>query len=239
MTQGANHVVAQRRFRSARTLHAVAALGLVASLAVAGVADVASQVPLSRNPAEVRAGRLLYAAPGMGDPRFAETVILIIEHNRDGTAGVVINQPTEVSLRKALPDLPEARRSELSVYWGGPVQPEVTIALFREPGASQSSQRMLPGVYLSRDSEDLRAVLAAPRPDRNVRIYSGYAGWSRGQLASEMQKNQWLLDDGDASQVFAPDPTRLWERVHAILARLEARVISAAGDGGRGAAHLR
>ncbi len=204
-------------------MRAGAALGLVAGLACWGAAAVAAQVPLSRDPAQLRAGRLLYATPGMGDPRFAEAVVLLITHDREGSAGVVINQPSEVSLRKALPDLPEARRSELPVYWGGPVQPEVTIVLLREPGTGQRAERVLPGVYLSRDLDDLRAVLAAPRPDRAVRIYSGYAGWSPGQLASEMQKNQWVLDEGDAAQVFSPDPTRLWERVHAILARREAR----------------
>jgi putative transcriptional regulator len=127
-------------------------------------------------------------------------------------------------LHKALPAVPDARRSEVSVYWGGPVQPEASIVLLREAGASRRADRVLPGVYMSPDPDDLRAVLAAPRPDRAVRVYSGYAGWGPGQLASEVQKRQWVIDEADAALVFAPDPTRLWERVHAILARREARV---------------
>ena len=183
-----NAVTARPNALWGRARQAGAALGLVAGLASWGAATVASQVPLSRNPAQLQAGRVLYAAPGMGDPRFAETVILLIKHDREGTLGVVINHPSEVSLRKALPGLPDARRSELSVYWGGPVQPEASILLLREPGTSRRSERVLPGVYLSPDLEDLRAVLAAPRPDRAVRVYSGYAGWSHGQLASEIRK---------------------------------------------------
>ena len=200
------------------------ARSLAVIVALAGAALVASQPPLSRDPAQLRAGRLLYAVPMMGDPNFAQTVILLLKHSRDGSAGVVINQPSTVPLRKALPNLPDARRSELPVYWGGPVEPEGTIVLLREPGASGRSERVLSGVYLGTDVEDLRAALAAPRPDRAVRVYAGYAGWSPGQLESEMQKRQWVLDEADASLVFAPDPLELWERVHAILARREARV---------------
>jgi putative transcriptional regulator len=160
----------------------------------------------------------------MGDPRFAETVILLLEHGREGTLGVVINQPSDVPLHKAIPALPDARRSEVSVYWGGPVQPEQSIVLLREPGDSRLSKRVLPGVHMSPDLDDLRDVLAAPRPDRAVRVYSGYAGWGPGQLVAEMQKRQWVIDEGDADLVFAPDPTPLWERVHTILARREARM---------------
>ncbi|MBL8142504.1 MAG: YqgE/AlgH family protein [Acidobacteria bacterium] len=200
------------------------ARSLAVIVVLAGAALVASQPPLSRDPAQLRAGRLLYAVPMMGDSNFAQTVILLIKHGRDGSLGVVINQPSTVSLRKALPNIPDARRSELPVYWGGPVEPEGTIVLLREPGASGRSERVLPGVYLGTDVDDLRAALAAPRPDRAVRVYAGYAGRSPGQLETEMQKRQWVLDEADASLVFAPDPTELWERVHAILARREARV---------------
>ena len=198
---------------------------LAAALLLSGVAVGASQPAPSRDPAQLRPGRLLYATPGMGDPRFAETVILLLEHGRDGTLGVVINQPSDVPLHKAIPALPDARRSEVSVYWGGPVQPEQAIVLLREPGASRSSKRVLPGVHMSPDLDDLRDVLAAPRPDRAVRVYSGYAGWGPGQLVGEMQKRQWVIDEGDAALVFAPDPAPLWERVHAILARREARTV--------------
>jgi putative transcriptional regulator len=199
------------------------ARSLAVIVALAGAALVASQPPLSRDPAQLRAGRLLYAVPMMGDSNFAQTVILLIKHGRDGSLGVVINQPSTVSLRKAL-EPPGRAPIRTAGLLGGPVEPEGTIVLLREPGASGRSERVLSGVYLGTDVEDLRAALAAPRPDRAVRVYAGYAGWSPGQLESEMQKRQWVLDEADASLVFAPDPLELWERVHAILTRREARV---------------
>lgn len=194
----------------------------ITAVLLVNVCAIRGQAPLSRDPAQLRPGMLLYATPQMGDPRFAETVILVLKHGRDGTLGVVINQPSEVTLSKALPQLLEARRSEVPVHWGGPVQPEASIVLLKQPGASQRSDRILPGVYMTTDLEDLRAALDMPRPERDVRVYSGYAGWSRGQLASEMQKGQWVIDAGDAALVFAIDTTAMWERVHAILKRREA-----------------
>jgi putative transcriptional regulator len=188
------------------------------------VADVASVAPLNRDPARLKPGVFLYATPRMGDGRFRETVILILEHGDEGSIGVVVNQPSDTALRKAMPSVPEAIRSELPVYWGGPVQPQDFLVLLRDPGTGLRAKRVLAGVFLTANLEDLRSALAEPRPDRGVRVYAGYAGWSRGQLAMEIRRGQWVLDDADAASVFAADPTLLWEKVHAILAQSEARV---------------
>lgn len=197
---------------------------MAAGLLVWGaVAEVSSLAPLNRDPSRIQPGVFLYATPRMGDGRFRETVILILEHGEEGSIGVVVNQPSDTALRKALPNVLEALRSELPVYWGGPVQPKDFLVLLRDPGASSRARRVLPGVFLTANLDDLRTALAEPRPDRGVRVYAGYAGWSRGQLAMEIRRGQWVLDDADAASVFAADPTSLWEKVHAILAQREAR----------------
>jgi putative transcriptional regulator len=200
-----------------------AGAGLLAGLLVftAGAGAVA-QLPDSRDPARLRAGVFLYASPSMGDTNFSQTIVLLLDHGRGGSMGVVINQPTETSLRKVLPDLPEARRLEVPVYWGGPVQPEGVSVLLRNPRRVEGATQVLPGVYRTTELEVLREALDDQRPDRHVRVYTGYAGWSPGQLEREVRVGAWLLDRGEADAVFARDPESLWERVRDIARRVPA-----------------
>jgi putative transcriptional regulator len=220
----AQRVMPRRTLPRPHRVRRVAGAGLLAAL-VAPVAVIATlaQVPESRNPTRLRPGIFLYASPDIGDPRFVETIVLLLEHGAGGSAGVVVNQPSETQLRKVLPDMPEARRLELPVYWGGPVEPEGTVVLLRNPRRTSGTSVVLPEVHRTRELEALRAALEDPRPDRQVRVYSGYAGWSPGQLAEEVRLGAWLLDRADADAVFALDPAPLWNKVRSILKRREAR----------------
>jgi putative transcriptional regulator len=193
-----------------------------------------AQAPPSRDPARLRPGIFLYASPGIGDTRFIETVVLLLEHGPGGSAGVVVNQPSETQLRKVLPEMPAARRLEVPVYWGGPVEPGGMVVLLRNPRRTGGTSVVLPEVYRTTDLEALRAALEDVRPDRQVRVYSGYAGWSPGQLDREVRRGAWVLDRADADAVFALDPAPLWDKVHAILKRLEARSTGGRSTGRRG-----
>ena len=174
--------------------------------------------------ARLRPGLFLYAAPGVADSRFAESVVLLVRHGPEGSMGLVVNRPTEMPLREALEEVEEARGSTLHVYWGGPVQPEAILALVRAPSASPGAQAVLPDVHLTGDLADVRAALSGRDAAGRLRVYTGYAGWTAGQLAVEVRAGVWVLDRADAASVFAPDPSKLWPRVHDILNRLEARL---------------
>ena len=174
--------------------------------------------------ARLRPGLFLYAAPGVADPRFAESVVLLIRHGPEGSMGIVVNRPTDMPLQEALVEVAEARDSTLPVYWGGPVQPEAVLALVRAPSASSGAQMVLPDVHLTGDLADVRTALKGQDASGCLRVYTGYAGWSAGQLAVEVRAGVWVLDKADAASVFAADPWKLWLRVQDILKRLEVRL---------------
>jgi putative transcriptional regulator len=176
-----------------------------------------------RDPSLLRPGLFLYAAPGLRETRFAETVVLLIEHGPGGSMGLVVNRPMEIPLHRALDEVEEARGSELPVYWGGPVQPEAVLALVRTSRAGPAAKAVLAGVHLTGDLADVRAALAGKDPSGGLRVYSGYAGWTAGQLPDEVRAGVWVLDRADAASIFTPSPARLWPRVHLILDRLQVR----------------
>jgi putative transcriptional regulator len=198
-----------------------AAGALLACAVLSGQAARSSPEP---DEARLRAGVFLYAAPGALDPRFAESVVLLIRHGPDGSMGLVVNRPTDMPLQDALVDVAEARGSTLPVYWGGPVQPEAILALVRARSASEGAETVLPDVHLTGDLADVRAALKGEDAAGCLRVYTGYAGWAAGQLQVEVRAGAWVLDKADAASVFAPDPSKLWPRVQDILKRLEVRL---------------
>ena len=191
---------------------------LVAGLLFAGALPDRSP---DRDPSRLRPGLFLYAAPSLQEPRFAESVVLLIEHGLEGSMGLVVNRPTDVPLDKVLEGVTEARGSDHHLYWGGPVQPQAILALVRSPRPHPGARTVLPDVHLTGDLADVRAALAGRDPGGGLRVYSGYAGWAAGQLAAEIRAGAWVLDRADAGSVFALEPDKLWPRVHLILDRLQ------------------
>lgn len=201
------------------------AAGFVVWAALTGSADGASR---DRDPARLRPGLFLYAAPGLQEPRFAETVVLLIEHGSKGSMGLVVNRRTDTPLHDALDERAAAGAADLRVYWGGPVQPEAIFALLRSTPASGEGRVVVPEVHVTGSLDDVRAALAERDPRRRLRVYSGYAGWGAGQLAAELRGGSWVLERADADAVFAPQPELLWRKVFRLLERLEARAPHAA-----------
>jgi putative transcriptional regulator len=195
-----------------------------ALLACAVLSGAASGLSPDTDEARLRPGLFLYAAPGVADSHFAESVVLLVRHGPEGSMGLVVNRLTDMRLQEALNEVEEARGSKLPVYWGGPVQPEAILALVRAPSASAGAQAVLPDVHLTGDLADVRAALKGEDAAGRLRVYSGYAGWGAGQLAVEVRAGVWVLDKADAASVFAPDPSKLWLRVQDILKRLEVRL---------------
>jgi putative transcriptional regulator len=197
-----------------------AAAGLVTWAVLSGAAAGPSP---DRDPSRLRPGLFLYAAPGVKDSRFAESVVLLVQHGPEGSMGLVVNRPTDMPLHEALVKVEGARGSGLRVYWGGPVQPEAILALVRSSSPSPGAQTVLADVHLTGDLADVRAALSGEDPAGRLRVFTGCAGWTAGQLPAEVRAGVWVLDQADAASVFTPDPSTLWLRIHDILKRLEAR----------------
>lgn len=161
-------------------------------------------------PPDSRKGRLLVASPSLVDPNFRRAVVLMLEHSPDGALGVVLNRPTGLVAAEALPDriadlLPPA---EL-VHEGGPVQPEAVIVLadFVDPAHAPTLAVDTVGIV---DPEDVEGLTDRVR---TARAFGGYAGWSAGQLESELEAEAWIDAECAANDVFTDDPETLWSRV--------------------------
>ncbi len=149
------------------------------------------------------AGRLLVASTVLGDPNFDRTVVFMLQHDDEGALGLVLNRPTASSVHDVLPWIADALVEPGVVFVGGPVEPEVAIAL----ESTQASDRptALPGVGL--------ADVNRTDPVAPLRVYSGYSGWGGGQLEGELADGAWIVVGAEADDVFTHDPPGLWATV--------------------------
>lgn len=158
-----------------------------------------------------RRGRLLVAAPTLMDIHFRRTVVLMLEHSEEGALGLVLNRPTILTAREALPQpLAELVGDGEVVYQGGPVQPEAVILLADFIDPQRAASLAVDGVGVvdpAGDTEDL------PGLTRAVRAFGGYAGWGAGQLEGEIAEGAWIDAAAGAADVFTQDHERLWHTV--------------------------
>jgi putative transcriptional regulator len=153
-------------------------------------------------------GQLLIASPSLLDPNFRRTVILVTEHGEHGAAGLVLNRPSETAVEDAVPQLEWVADPGEPVYVGGPVEQNAVLVLaeFEDPEESPVPVFADLGFLALDEDADAAAV-------RRRRVFAGYAGWGGGQLESELERDDWIVEPAVPDDVFAHDPDGLWRTV--------------------------
>jgi putative transcriptional regulator len=157
-------------------------------------------------------GTLLVANPFLPDNNFRRTVVLITEHNDDGTVGFVINKPVELRISEVVNDFPDV---DCSLAYGGPVQLDTLHFLHCRPDLFDPCTPVTSdGVCWGGDFATLRVGLdtATLLPDE-VRFFVGYAGWAPAQLADEIANESWIVAPASRAVVFQQSPEQLWRSV--------------------------
>ncbi len=178
----------------------------------AGAPTAFARHPGVERQASLATGRLLVAARAMGDPRFAKTVVLIVDHDQDGTLGLVLNRRSEVRLGELVSGLAAQDGVGHRVYAGGPVGMDQILFLVRHPTQPEHAVRVIAGLYASGALHTLEAMLAAGKARNELHVYLGSAGWIPGQLAGEVARGDWHVAPGTLQDVFAEYPEALWTR---------------------------
>lgn len=159
-------------------------------------------------------GKFLVAMPGMGDPRFERSVILICAHSDEGAMGLIVNKPVqEVTFSGLLehlniPRAPEGR--DINVHFGGPVERGRGFVLHsRDYRGGAATLRITGGYGMTATLDVLEAIARGDGPHHAL-LALGYSGWGPGQLEGEIARNDWLTGDADSALVFAEDDTGKW-----------------------------
>jgi len=178
-----------------------------AALAVLGMA--ASACAQQNLPAN---GLFLIAKPGLIDPNFAKTVVLVTQTEDASTVGVIINRPTALRLSQFLSREFATQNYREPIYSGGPVMRQAIVAVYRTekvPGAA--AFHILKNIYLTMHSDNIKLLLGAPAAQ--YRLYAGFSGWAPRQLESEFTRDGWFVLPADEAMVFRESAEGLWEEL--------------------------
>jgi len=160
--------------------------------------------------------RLLVATPALADPNFDRAVVLLLDHDEEGSLGVVLNRPTPVGVGDILEGWAELTGEPGVVFQGGPVSLDSALGVAVVPGGANGEGtplgwRRVHGaiglVDLEAPPELLAPVLGS------LRIFAGYAGWGPGQLEDELAEGAWYVVESEPGDVSSPVPERLWREV--------------------------
>ncbi len=154
-------------------------------------------------------GHLLVASPHLPDPNFYRTVVLMIQHSDQGALGVVLNRPSQTTVREVISKVSNLScAADDSVGVGGPIEGPL-MAVHRLRSCSESE--VMSGVYFAQRRDHILKIVE--RPNSPYRLFSGYAGWGMGQLELELRIGGWLTVPGSVDYIFGTPTDQLWKKV--------------------------
>ena len=189
-------------------------LGFIVTAMLATVLSAALLVPPAASQRSSLAGQLLIAAPNMGDPRFYQTVVLLVLHDRNGAMGIVVNRPLDersfASVLEAVGESATGIAGSVRIFAGGPVQPELGFVL-HSADYHRGETIAIDGHLAMTSSREILRDIAKGRGPKQSLVAFGYAGWGPGQLDGELAQRSWFTTPADANLVFEEARDRVWE----------------------------
>jgi putative transcriptional regulator len=189
----------------------------------------------SKKPEDLAAGKLLVVPREAPDPRFAQSVVLLVRYDRSGALGLMINHRSAIPISRALTDIRGSDKRSDPIYLGGPVETTAVMALVRSQTEPGEASRIFDNLFLVTSKKGLEGALAAKTP-ADLHIYAGYCGWASGQLEGEIELGGWYIFDRNEADVFDARPDTLWSR---LVGRTELHIAVYGGGPGRNKPPLR
>lgn len=153
-------------------------------------------------------GVILISDPFLKDPNFSRSVVLLCEHNLDGSFGLVLNRPYDQHLNDFIPNLEDLN---IPVYHGGPVQPNTLHFVHNIPALISEGILITEDLYWGGKFDEVIECMRNKSLDLNrIKFFLGYSGWGVGQLNEEMEEKSWLTVDATPKLVFQTPANKIW-----------------------------
>ncbi|MBK5277707.1 MAG: YqgE/AlgH family protein [Bacteroidia bacterium] len=162
------------------------------------------------NRVKPRKGCILVSEPYLPDPNFERTIILLCEHNAEGSFGFVLNKPSHAKIEDVMESI---RNFDAQVYVGGPVQQD-TLHYLHRVHTLEDAVEVGDGIYWGGNFEQLNLMLLSKQlEETELKFFLGYSGWSQGQLEEELNANSWIVSDNvDEKLIFETNPEMMWQK---------------------------
>lgn len=153
---------------------------------------------------------VLIAEPGQNSQFFKRAIILLVEHNEEGTVGYVLNNLIDIKLDEIIPDFPNF---PAVVSIGGPVSPNSIHFIHTLGNLVPDTHQVSDGLFWGGDFDAVKVLIEKNKiTPRQIRFFIGYSGWGENQLDNELKENSWVVSELDVVQIMAGKDD-LWSRV--------------------------
>ncbi|MDN5204912.1 YqgE/AlgH family protein [Fulvivirgaceae bacterium BMA10] len=165
-----------------------------------------------RGNAKPKKGDLLISEPFLPDPNFERTVILMCEHNEEGSFGFVLNRPSVMQFDEVVEGIEDFKAT---LYVGGPVEQNTLHFIHRAGDIIEGGVEISEGLYWGGNFENLKILIETKQiPADDFKFFIGYSGWGSGQLVEELKANSWIIrQNATPKEIFDENPENLWREV--------------------------
>jgi len=170
-------------------------------------------------------GQLLIASPKLFDPNFFRSVVLLVQHTENGALGLVLNRPLEMTIASAWEQVSEMPCEATGfLHQGGPCDGPLMVV---HTDASIPEMPVIPDVFFTTDRDAIQQLVT--QNHSKMKFFVGYAGWSPGQLETELEDGGWLMVSAENKHIFETEedlwPALMREISDAMYANLNPKVI--------------
>lgn len=160
---------------------------------------------------EPGAGKILISEPFLQDFYFKRSVVLLAEHNEDGSFGLIVNKPIDVNFNEVVKDFPPF---DGTLYLGGPVKTDGLFYIHTKGELIAESLKIMEGLYWGGDIEQIKEMIRLQQLRAgDIRFFVGYSGWMSKQLARELSENAWIVSRTNRERLLFNDPVSLWNEI--------------------------
>ncbi|NCC72778.1 MAG: YqgE/AlgH family protein [Sphingobacteriia bacterium] len=166
-------------------------------------------IKIKTNNVKPAPGKILISEPFLYDYYFKRSVVLLAEHNNDGSFGVIINKPLLMSFEDVVKDFPDFSSK---IFLGGPVSTNSLFFIHTLGELINNSLKVTGGIYWGGDLEQVKTMITLGQlNENNIRFFIGYSGWSPKQLDMELKRDSWLVSELSDDQILSINPDDMWK----------------------------
>lgn len=153
-------------------------------------------------------GRILISEPSLFNDYFHRSVILLADHNENGSFGIIINKPTDYKVKDVIKGFPEF---DNDVFIGGPIKPDNLFVIHTLGKKIENSVKISPNLYWGGNFDTITKMISENLIQPNqIRFCVGYAGWTPNQLADEIKQKSWIVENTTSKEIFNTKPEEFW-----------------------------
>ena len=154
-------------------------------------------------------GTILISEPSLKDMYFNRAVVLLADHNEEGSFGLILNKPLEVRFNDIVKGFPDF---DGKVYLGGPVNTKNLFFLHKRGDFIRNSQAIKEGLFWGGEIDDVKALIELGELSQNdIRFYIGYSGWTENQLDEELKEFSWLVAKPNLMNLINTPTSEMWK----------------------------